>query len=414
MNFISNNILSNKFVTNRVITYICSNKVTNMAKENPFVFGKAAEGSYFTDRTADTKRLTANLTHGISTILISPRRWGKTSLVKKVIGDIGKSRTSTSGTEIKCVFIDIFQCKSEYEFYHSFASAVIKQTSSKLEEWVEMARTFLSNISPKFSFGSDPLNDFSLSFEWNPQDDTETDILQLPEKIAQKKGIRIVVCLDEFQQIADFSDAVTFQKKLRSVWQHQQNVTYCMFGSKKHLMENIFNDKSMPFYKFGDMMFLKKIDTEEWVDFICKKFNDSGKSITAEQAATICEATENLSSYVQHLSWLVWYKCDKTVTDSDISGAIDDLLEQNKVFYQREVEQLSELQVNFLRAVADGISSGFSRKDVIKKYRLISSPNIQSVKKSLQKKDLIDIDGQTVAINDSLFKLWLKRQKFYE
>lgn len=346
-----------------------------MAKENPFVFGKAAEGSYFTDRTEDTKRLTANLTHGISTILISPRRWGKTSLVKKVIGDIGKSRTSTSGTEIKCVFIDIFQCKSEYEFYHSFASAVIKQTSSKLEEWVEMARTFLSNISPKFSFGSDPMNDFSLSFEWNPQDDTESDILQLPEKIAQKKGIRIVVCLDEFQQIADFSDAVTFQKKLRSVWQHQQNVTYCMFGSKKHLMENIFNDKSMPFYKFGD---------------------------------------ENLSSYVQHLSWLVWYKCDKTVTDSDISGAIDDLLEQNKVFYQREVEQLSELQVNFLRAVADGISTGFSRRDVIKKYRLISSPNIQSVKKSLQKKDLIDIDGQTVAINDSLFKLWLKRQKYYE
>ena len=136
-----------------------------MAKENPFVFGKATEGSYFTDRTEDTKRLTANLTHGISTILISPRRWGKTSLVKKVIGDIGKSRTSTSGTEIKCVFIDIFQCKSEYEFYHSFASAVIKQTSSKLDEWVEMARTFLSNISPKFSFGSDPMNDFSLSFE---------------------------------------------------------------------------------------------------------------------------------------------------------------------------------------------------------------------------------------------------------
>ena len=227
-------------------------------------------------------------------------------------------------------------------------------------------------------------------------------------------GLILVACLDEFQQIADFSDAVTFQKKLRSVWQHQQNVTYCMFGSKKHLMENIFNDKSMPFYKFGDMMFLKKIDTEEWVDFICKKFNDSGKSITAKQAATICEATENLSSYVQHLSWLVWYKCDKTVTDSDISGAIDDLLEQNKVFYQREVEQLSELQVNFLRAVADGISAGFSRKDVIKKYRLISSPNIQSVKKSLQKKDLIDIDGQTVASNDSLFKLWLKRQKYYE
>ena len=378
-----------------------------MAIENPFVFGKAAEGTFFTDRIEDAKRLHANLTHGINTILISPRRWGKTSLVKKVIADINRP-------DIKPVFIDIFQCKSEYEFYHAFASAVIKQTSSRLDEWVETAKNFLSNISPKFSFGSDPMNDFSLSFEWNPKDDTETDILQLPEKIAQKKNVHLVICLDEFQQIADFSDTLKFQKKLRSVWQHQQNVTYCMFGSKKHLMENIFNDKGMPFYKFGDMMFLKKIPTEEWVPFICAKFQETGKIISPELASKICEATEDLSSYVQHLAWVVWYKTDKVVTNKDVTAAIDDLLEQNKVFFQREVEQLSELQLNFLRALANGVTTGFSRKDVIKKYRLESSANVQSVKKALLKKDLINVDGQEISFNDSLFKQWLKRQTFYE
>ena len=248
-----------------------------------------------------------------------------------------------------------------------------------------------------------------MSFEWNPKDDTEADILQLPEKIAKQKDLRIVVCLDEFQQAADFSDSLKFQKKLRSVWQHQQNVTYCMFGSKKHLMENIFNDKSMPFYKFGDMMFLKKIPTEEWVSFICGKFSETGKHISSKQAAGICETAENLSSYVQHLAWVVWYKADKTVNDKDIVSAIDDLLEQNKVFFQREVEQLSESQLNFLRALADGISSGFSRKEVIRKYRLESSANVQAVKKALLKKDLIDINGQEISFNDSLFKLWLKK-----
>ena len=378
-----------------------------MTIENPFVFGKAAEGTYFTDRAEDAKRLTANLTHGINTILISPRRWGKTSLVKKVISEMDR-------IDIKPVFIDIFQCKSEYEFYHAFATAVIKQTSSKFDEWVEIGKTFLANVSPKFSFGSDPMNDFTLSFEWNPKDDTETDILQLPERLAQKKNVRLVVCLDEFQQVADFADSVKFQKKMRSVWQHQQNVTYCMFGSKKHLMENIFNDKSMPFYKFGDMMFLKKILTEEWVPFICDKFKETGKTISGEQAAKICEVTENLSSYVQHLAWVVWYKSDKVVTDKNIADAIDDLLEQNKAFFQREVEQLSELQFNFLRALANGVTNGFSRKDVIKKYRLESSANVQAIKKSLLKKDLIDIDSQNITFNDSLFKQWLKRQKFYE
>lgn len=374
-----------------------------MAIINPFIFGKAAEGTYFTDRVEDSKRLMANLTHGINTILISPRRWGKTSLVKKVISEITQPN-------IKPVFIDIFQCKSEYEFYHTFATAIIKQTSSKLDEWVEMGKTFLSNISPKFSFGTDPMNDFSLSFEWNPKDNMETEILQLPEKIAQRKNIRLVICLDEFQQIADFTNPLTFQKKLRSIWQHQQNVTYCMFGSKKHLLENIFNDKSMPFYKFGDMMFLKKIPTEKWIPFICSKFQETGKKITPEQVRDICENTENLSTYVQHLSWIVWYKSENIVTNEDIASAIDDLLEQNKVFFQREVEQLSELQLNFLRALASGISTGFGQKEIIKKYRLESTANIQSIKKALLKKDLIDIDGKEISFNDSLFKLWLKRQ----
>ena len=378
-----------------------------MAIDNPFVFGKAAEGTYFTDRTEDAKRLNANLTHGINTILISPRRWGKTSLVKKVITEIDRP-------QIKSVFIDIFQCKSEYEFYHAFASAVIKQTSSKLDEWMDTAKTFLSNLSPKFSFGADPMNDFSLSLEWSPKDDTEIDILQLPERIAKKKNIRLIVCLDEFQQIAGFDDSLTFQKKLRSVWQHQQNVTYCVFGSKKHLMDNIFNDSGNPFYKFGDMMFLKKIPTEEWISFICAKFQETGKTISAEQAAKICEATENLSSYVQHLAWVVWYKTDRVVTNKEIAAAIDDLLEQNKVFFQREVEQLSELQLNFLRALANGVTTGFTRKEIIKKYRLESSTNVVSVKNALLKKDLIDVNGQEISFNDSLFKLWLKRQRFYD
>ena len=378
-----------------------------MASVNPFLFGKAVVGDYFTDRQEDAKRLTSNLTHGINTIIISPRRWGKTSLVKKVISEFDHS-------SIKPIFIDIFQCKSEYEFYHAFANAVIKQTSSKIDEWVEMAKQFLSRISPKFSFGPDPMNDFTVFFDWNPKDEIDADILELPEKIAQRNKVKIVICLDEFQQIADFTHPESFQKKLRSVWQHQQNVTYCMFGSKKHLMENFFNHKSMPFYKFGDMMFLKKIPTNEWTSFISDKFNETGKKISPKQITRICDVTENQSSYVQHLSWIVWYKSGKTVTEEDIEQSIDDLLEQNKVFFQREVEQLTELQMNFLRALANNITTGFSSKEVIRKYRLESSANVNAIKKALIKKDIIDVDGQRISFNDALFRLWIQRQQFFD
>lgn len=373
--------------------------------ENPFIIGKAAEGDYFINRVEDRKRLNANLTHGINTVIISPRRWGKTSLVKNVLSSIDDERFLT-------VFVDVFRCKSEYEFYRNFSTCVIKQTSSKIDEWVEMVKTFLSGITPKFSFGSDPLNDFSLSFEWNERDDAEDEILSLPQKIAEKKGKKIIVCLDEFQQIAEFPSSVDFQKKLRSVWQHQQDVTYCMFGSKKHLMENFFSNKSMPFFKFGDMMFLKKIEITEWIPFICRNFSNTGKSISEKQAERICNVTACQSSYVQQLSWITWYKTEGVTTDKNIDSAIDDLLEQNKTFFQSDVEQLTELQYNFMRAVADGVTQGFTRKDILRKYRLESSANVQAIKKAMISKDLIymDDDGNT-QFNDPLFSLWVRKEK---
>ena len=100
------------------------------------------------------------------------------------------------------------------------------------------------------------MTDFSISLEMNPQSNDVDEILQLPEKIAQKKGYNIVVCIDEFQQIAEFKDSKTFQKRLRSVWQLQKSVSYCLFGSKKHLMNELFEIKSLPFYKFGDAIYL--------------------------------------------------------------------------------------------------------------------------------------------------------------
>lgn len=131
-------------------------------ENKPFVFGVATSGDNFTDRKKETARLLSNFRHGVNTVLISPRRWGKTSLVRKVC------RLAQSDT-LKVVYLDIFSCRSEREFYDAFASAVLKQTSSKLEEWMENARLFLSRISPKISLGTEPMTDFSISLELNPK-----------------------------------------------------------------------------------------------------------------------------------------------------------------------------------------------------------------------------------------------------
>lgn len=371
--------------------------------EKPFVFGVATSGDNFTDREKETQRLLLNFTHGVNTILISPRRWGKTSLVKKV-AQLAQTKAR------KIVYLDIFSCRTESEFYRLFATSVLKQTSSKWNEWVENTKQFLAHINPKISIGTDPMNDFSISFEYSMQDNAGNDILQLPEKIAIAKGIQIVICIDEFQQISDFEDSKTFQKKLRTVWQLQQHVSYCLFGSKKHLMNELFEKKNLPFYKFGDAIYLTKIETKYWIEYICKRFENTGKRISPELAKEICRLVDNHSSYVQQLAWLLWIRTTDIATEEQLTHALEDLLDQNNILFQSETENLSAYQMNFLKAVIDGIHSKFSSKEIILKYNLGTSANIVRLKSALLQKELIETDGKEIILADPVFGVWFKKE----
>ncbi len=369
----------------------------------PFIFGVATSGDHFTDRKKETERLLLNFRHGVNTVLISPRRWGKTSLVQNAC------RLAQSD-KLKIVYLDIFSCRSDRDFYDAFASAVLKQTASKLEEWLEHAKLFLSRINPKISIGTDSMTDFSVSLEMNPKSNDINEILQLPEKIARQKGYRIVICIDEFQQIAEFKDSKTFQKRLRSVWQLQQSVSYCLFGSKKHLMNELFEKKSLPFYKFGDAIYLPKIGTSDWVDYICGRFEATGKQISKELAERICQIVDNHSSYVQQLAWLVWIHTDGTATEQDFESAYQDIIDQNTPLFEKQTESLTTYQMNFLRAILDGVHSEFTTQEVLQKYQLGSSANVSIVKRALVKKELIEVEKRQVIIPDPVMKVWLKKE----
>lgn len=380
-----------------------SNNIRGIMENKPFIFGVATSGENFTDREKETARLLSNFRHGVNTVLISPRRWGKTSLVQKVCRLVQSDK-------LKVVYLDIFSCRSEGDFYDAFAAAVLKQTSSKMDEWLEHTKLFLSRISPKISLGPDLMTDFSISLEMNPKSNDIDEILQLPEKIAQRKGYRIVVCIDEFQQIAEFKDSKTFQKRLRSVWQLQQSVSYCLFGSKKHLMNELFEKKSLPFYKFGDAVYLQKIGTQDWIDYICGRFETTGKQISKELAERICRTVDNHSSYVQQLAWLVWIHTDKVATEQDFEAAYQDIIDQNTPLFEKQTESLTTYQMNFLRAILDGVHSEFTTQEVLHKYQLGSSANVSIVKRALIKKELIEIEKRQAVIPDPVMKVWLKRE----
>ena len=367
-----------------------------------FVYGMSVEGENFTDRINETKRLKLDFENGINVILVSPRRIGKSSIVRKVMKE-------NTNPKLKIVFMDIYDCHSEYDFYNRFASEVLKQTASRTEHVIENIKKFLVRLTPKISFSPEPMSEYSLSLGITPQNYTPEDILQLPEMIGQEQGVHIVVCIDEFQQIGEMPDTLTIQKRLRGIWQHQRNVSYCLFGSKKHLMTKLFQNRKMPFYQFGEMMYLNKISTEDWVPFICSRFESQGKQISVELAKRICETVEGNSSYVQQLAWNVMAETESVTTDEDFNRGVDALLAQCSALFEEQLKGMTGYQLNFIRALCDGVSSDFSSKSILETYNLGTKSNISRIKTALQNKEIIDFDNNNVYIEDPVLKIWFKR-----
>ena len=370
-----------------------------------FVYGVAVSDYNFIGRERETKRLLDNFKGGINVILMSPRRLGKTSLVKHVCNKLDDK-------DIITVYLDIFGCKSEYDFYNKLTAEVLKQTASKHELWFEEAKEFLYRLTPKISFSPEPNSDFSISLGITPKTHTPEEVLQMAETIAIKRKKRIVICIDEFQQIGEMSNSKQIQARLRTVWQHQKHVSYCLFGSKHHLMSTIFLHRSMPFFQFGDTISLNKIATEDWVEYIVSHFADGKRTISHALAEEICKFTENYSAYVQQLAWLVFTLKEEgeTVTEDDVKQAKNDLLATNDILFMQMIEPLSEFQLNFLRAIASGIKKDFGLSEVREEYNLGSYSNITRLKTALLERDLIEKQKTEWVITDPIFAKWLKRK----
>jgi hypothetical protein len=377
-----------------------------MMKRIPFVFGRSTDAVNFTDREEEASRLIGNFKSLINTTIISPRRWGKTSLVENAAHTI-----MAKNNKIKVCLLDIFNVRSESEFYEHFAKEILKATASKWEEMATNAKKFLSQLLPKITFSPDSQAEISFGVGWEALQKSPDDILNLAENIATSKKITIIVCIDEFQSIGDFPDSLAFQRKLRSHWQHHHKVAYCLYGSKRHMLLDIFSNASMPFYKFGDIMFLQKIDNNIWGKFVKKRFEDTNKKISLEQAKYLAQLADNHPYYVQQLAQQAWLRTKKSCTKAIIDDSLQGIKNQLSLLFVNQIDDMSTTQINFLKAVLNGETS-FSSQEVLKNYRLGTSANLKKIKSALLSKEIIDIQDKKIEILDPVFKLWLTEDYF--
>jgi hypothetical protein len=287
----------------------------------------------------------------------------------------------------------------------------LQATSSKWEELAENAKQFLSHLLPKISFSPDSLSEISFGISWEEMAKNVDEILDLAETIAKAKNINIIVCVDEFQSINEFENPLAFQRKLRSHWQLHQHVSYCLYGSKRHMLLDIFSNVSMPFYKFGDILFLEKIDNAVWRQFIQKRFCDIGKEISKEDAERLAGLVANHSYYVQQLAQQAWLRTDNICDESIILEAYECIKNQLSLLFVGLIESLTNKQIDFLKAIVSG-ETALSSQEMLEKYKLGTSANVIKIREALLSKEIIDVNAQAIEIQDPIFKIWLKTDYF--
>ena len=374
--------------------------------ETPFIFGKIATEKNFTDREKETADLVRNFTSLINTIIISPRRWGKSSLVNKAA-----KLAMNQDSRLRICHIDLFNVRDEEHFYSLLAQKVISATSTKWEEAVASAKSMFSHLVPKISIGSDPTNEVLIDFDWETVKQNPDEVLDFAEKIAQKKGLKIVICVDEFQNISEFTDADYLQKKLRSHWQRHQSVAYCLYGSKRHMMMEVFTNSSKPFYKFGNLMFLDKIDTHCLVEFFQRRFADTNKRINDDAANLIVQLVENHPYYAQQLAQQSWLRTKDVCRVEIVREAHAALVEQLSLLFVTITETLTTQQLNYLKALI-AKEKAITSTDVMHRYKISSTTSIARSKAALIKNDILDNKAGEISFQDPIYAYWLKTEYF--
>ena len=371
----------------------------------PFMYGLIAEKENFIDRIEDRRQLKTFLGGGINVMLISPRRWGKSSLVKAAMEEL-----KNEDQQVRVCYLDASKIVSEDEFYNKFAMAVIESASSSFEKkWADF-KQYVQALIPGVRLKASAFDSIQMKMELNfaPLRDSAEKVLQLPEQMSADKGLHIIVCIDEFQQLASLPNWKRMEATMRSVWQHQHNANYCVYGSKRHMMMDIFNNSNNPFYRFGQVLFMKKIEKQYWMPYIMEGFAKTGKHISEELAARICETVECHSWYVQQLSLFVWMNTETEVTEEIFNRQLQVVIDTNADMFAADIESLAASQVAMLRAISSG-ETRFNAKDVVERYGLGAPRTITLNKKTLIKRDIIEAANDGYRFVDPVYALWFKQ-----
>jgi uncharacterized protein len=374
---------------------------------NPFVYGEVVPREAFVDREVELDRLIHDLLAGQKIFLISPRRYGKSSLVRQAL------RAAARGGALT-VEVTVSSYSSYVGFLEGYAQALlgVETRVDKARAWL---RDMLGGVRPEVRLEADEQGGSQLALSF-PSARTGKDVSRLaqevfalPGRIAEARHRRLAIALDEFQAIASFNGG-SVEHSLRAAVQHQRQVGYVFSGSEPSLMERMLG-RSRPFYKAGPVMRLQKIPPEPFAAFIEARFQATRLRPAPGLGAAIIELSGNLPYDVQRLAHEVWDDAQggKAVGLDDLHETLKRLLGEHDAIFEATWQRLTLAQRAALRAAVLEEGHELLSADVRTRYRLGGASTVQASLSALVREDVLARESTRYVVVDSLFREWVAR-----
>jgi uncharacterized protein len=377
---------------------------------NPFTFGDLALDEAFTDREDEVRELTSDMLNGQNVLVYAPRRYGKSSLVLRAAQEALNAKALVG-------YCDLMKTPTKERFAAALAKTVYADIASPVEQVFERAAELFRGLRIVPTMEVDPV-DGSLRFSFQPSrrkediDDTIERLLELLGELAAERKRRVVIVFDEFQEILALDKR--FPNLLRAVFQAQPEVSHVYLGSKRHILERIFNDRNEPFWRSAKQLEIGMISPQEFATFIRRRFVDSGKRIADEAVERILRATGGHPYGTQELAYFVWELVERRAEASadDVEEALARVLRSEHNHFAQLWDDAPHAQRLLLLALAAEPTRSVYSSDYHARHELPAAPTLQTALAGLSRKELVGRAGDgEYRVIEPFFAEWLERDQ---
>lgn len=373
---------------------------------NPFLYGQEVSGEDFCNRKKELAQFVDYVSSSNKVLIYSPRRWGKTSLIKEGIGRLPKNKFIV-------IYADLYPAMNDGDFNQILATALAKSFRSPAQKVLKSLKNLLKSFVPKLTL--DPLGNAGFEFGFDSSrkpSELSDELIDGISRHVLESGKKGLVVFDEFQQIGEFPDD-RLEKILRSKIQSQKNISYIFAGSKRHLLMEMFSDPSRPFYKSVIHFPVPPMPHDELKEFIGRKMEATGIKISGEVLSWIVTYTHAHPYYTQQLCFHLWEankEEKRAVTTPAVTTVIDRIVTTEGSSYQNVMSLLSRNQKIALKAIADlrEDDAPFSNS-FMKRVGITTADSFRKSLESLVQKGLVEKEEGAYVIYDVFFKEWLRR-----